>query len=188
MLHEKANELETYYQVQWNNLQLDEGDEELIRTFRDYEPSFFNQWIELLMQQKGSLQYNRHIELFDKLSFKNNERGFLTAGRSRKHPRRFVLGTKLLETLTQISLIDDSGDRTTTRALSIDDLIGILRNRYGLIIDGLNENRFENADINTIQAFKENKESFKNKLRQIGFYNDLSDAFILQKIRPRYEV
>ena len=51
-----------------------------------------------------------------------------------------------------------------------------------------NEQRFENADLNTIEAFKENVEAFKNKLRQIGFYNDLSDAFILQKIRPRYEI
>ena len=64
----------------------------------------------------------------------------------------------------------------------------IFRERYGLIINGLNEQRFENADLNTIEAFKENVEAFKNKLRQIGFYNDLSDAFILQKIRPRYEI
>ena len=63
-----------------------------------------------------------------------------------------------------------------------------LRTRYGLIINGLNEERFKNIDINTHLAFKENVEAFKMKLRQIGFFDDLSDAYILQKIRPRYEL
>lgn len=63
-----------------------------------------------------------------------------------------------------------------------------LRKRYGLIINGLEEERFKNVDIHTHLAFKENVEAFKIKLRQIGFYNDLSDAYILQKIRPRYEL
>ena len=31
-------------------------------------------------------------------------------------------------------------------------------------------------------------DAFKNKLRQIGFYTDLSDATILQKIHPRYKL
>lgn len=180
--------LEAYCQAQWNNLQLEEDEEEMVRSFSQYEDSFFGKWIELIMQQKGGLQYKRHIELFDRLSFKNNERGFLAQGRSRKHPRRFVLGTKLLETLTQISLLDDSGESITSRSLSIEELIEFLRNRYGLIINGLNEERFDSADIKVIQAFRDNMEAFKKKLRQIGFYNDLSDAFILQKIRPRYKV
>lgn len=187
-LFTSSADLETYSQVQWNNLQLEEDEQEMIKSFSQYESSFFNNWIELMMQQKGGLQYKRHIELFDRLSFKNNERGLLAQGRSRKHPRRFVLGTKLLETLTQISLLDDSQSRIASRSLSIEELTGLLRSRYGLIINGLNESRFEGADIKVIQAFKENMEAFKNKLRQIGFYNDLSDAFILQKIRPRYKV
>ena len=70
--------------------------------------------------------------------------------------------------------------------LSIEELIAKMRTRYGIIIDGTNEERFVNTDVQTHLAFKENKEAFKNKLRQIGFYNDLSDAYILQKIRPRY--
>ena len=55
-----------------------------------------------------------------------------------------------------------------------------------LIINGVNEARFEGADVETHAAFKENMEALKNKLRQIGFYTDMSDACLLQKIRPRY--
>ena len=72
--------------------------------------------------------------------------------------------------------------------MSIEELTKNLRERYGLIINGLSEERFSNADVNTILAFKENVEAFKFKLRQIGFYNDLSDAYILQKVRPRYQM
>ena len=50
----------------------------------------------------------------------------------------------------------------------------------------MNESRFEGADVETHAAFKENMEALKNKLRQIGFYTDMSDACLLQKIRPRY--
>ena len=56
------------------------------------------------------------------------------------------------------------------------------------MIDGTSESRFKDADITTHLAFKENVEALKNKLRQIGFYTDLSDASIMQKIRPRYNV
>ena len=112
----------------------------------------------------------------------------MAQGRSKKNPRRFVLGTRLLEALTQLNLLESNNDTLTSKAVSIEELMQIFKDRYGLIINGLDDKRFEDADLNTIQAFKENVSAFKNKLRQIGFYNDLSDAFILQKIRPRYEI
>lgn len=75
-----------------------------------------------------------------------------------------------------------------TRSLSIDELISEIRDRYGLIINGVNEKRFVNADVEMNEAFRKNVEAFKDKLRQIGFYTDMSDACILQKIRPRYKM
>ena len=75
-----------------------------------------------------------------------------------------------------------------TRSLSIDELISEIRDRYGLIINGVNEKRFANADVEMHEAFRKNVEAFKDKLRQIGFYTDMSDACILQKIRPRYKM
>ena len=75
-----------------------------------------------------------------------------------------------------------------THSLSIEDLASEISNRYGLIINGVHEERFANADVETNAAFKVNMDAFKNKLRQIGFYTDMSDACILQKIRPRYKL
>lgn len=189
-LVDKQADLEIYYQVQWDSLYgaWDEDDKTLVNEFADYESSSFSKYIELLMRLRGNYQYRFHVQMIDNLSNKNNESGFMAQGRSKRHPRRFVLGTRLLETLTQINLINTADGQLHSESVSIETLMQIFRDRYGLIINGLNEQRFENADLNSIEAFKENVDAFKNKLRQIGFYNDLSDAFILQKIRPRYEI
>src|SRR5690606_22057984 len=122
------------------------------------------------------------------LSQNNSDRGFMAQGRSKKHPRRFVMGTRLLETLVQIMVLESQDDHFVTRSLSIEELMNRIRERYGLIINGITESRFKDANVNTHLAFKENVEAFKQKLRQIGFYDDLSDAYILQKVRPRYQL
>jgi hypothetical protein len=187
-LTNRKQELEIYYQVHWDNLAAswDEEDREIINEFAVYEDSSFNKYIELLMRLRGNYQYRFNVYLIDNLTGKNSERGFMAQGRSKKHPRRFVLGTRLLEALTQINLLENQNNELHSKAVSIEELMEIFRKRYGLIINGLDDPKFAGADLNTIQAFKDNVDAFKNKLRQIGFYNDLSDAFILQKIRPRY--
>lgn len=177
---------ETYWDIIYQN-QEDE-DKQLLNEMVKYETTYFDRYVELLLKVKGKYQYKFHLEFIDSLSQKNNERGFLAQGRSKKHPRRYVLGTRLLEALVQIQVLHLDENKFITKSLSIEELMNNLRQRYGLIINGINEDRFQNADINTNLAFKENVDAFKLKLRQIGFYNDLSDAYILQKIRPRYEL
>lgn len=187
-LKNKSNDFEIYFEAQWDNLynSLDDEDKDLIEDLVKYEDTYFEKYIELILKVRGTYQYRYNIQLIDNLSQKNNDRGFMAQGRSKKHPRRFVLGTRLLETLVQIMVLEVSENKFTTRSLSIEELITNLKDRYGLVINGLSEERFKNADIDTHLAFKENVEAFKLKLRQIGFYSDLSDAYILQRIRPRY--
>ena len=190
LLKEKPLDFEIYFETQWDNLchTLDEEDRTMIEDWVKYEDTYFDKYIESIIKVRGSYQFRFHRELIDNLCQKNNERGFLAQGRGRKHPRRYVLGTRLLETLVQILVLESDGSNFQTRSLSIEELMQNLRDRYGLIINGLNEERFNDTDLNTHLAFKENVEAFKLKLRQIGFYNDLSDAYLLQRIRPRYEI
>lgn len=190
VLKNPPKDFDLYFQVLWNNIQstLDDEDKELLNSMVRYETTYFDKYIELLIKVRGPYQYKYHVQFIDNLSQKNNERGFISQGRSKKHPRRFVLGTRLLEALVQIQVLHREGDGFITKSLSIEELTEKIKERYGLIINGLSEPRFEDADLNIHLAFKENVEAFKQKLRQIGFYNDLSDAYILQKIRPRYEL
>ena len=181
---------EAYFEGKFSTIisNLDEEERKELMEFVQYEDSYFDKYVLTLLKAKGAYQYKYYGQFIDNISMKNTEYKFLADGRSRKHPRRAVLGSRLLEVLIQLLVLepDDKGG-FYSRTLSIDELISKLRERYGIIINGLTEKRFENADVQTHLAFKENVEAFKNKLRQIGFYSDLSDAYILQKIRPRYK-
>lgn len=190
ILKNNLSEHETLFRAFWDIIynQQDEADKSLLLDKVKYEETYFDKYVEILVKEKGPYQYKYHLQFIDSVCQKNNDRGFLAQGRSKKHPRRYVLGTRLLETLVQIQVLDREEDKFVTRSLSIEELMQNLRERYGLIINGQNEERFKDADLHTNIAFKENVEAFKLKLRQIGFYNDLSDAYILQKIRPRYSL
>ena len=192
-LHNLPANFDSYYEVKLGDIlgRFKEDEEEDRKIFMEsiqFEESYFDKYIQTLLKAKGAYQYSYYQQFLDAVSMKNTDYGFLAAGRSRKHPRRAVLGSRLLETLVQLLVLEPrDGGGFKPKSLSIDELITKLRDRYGIVINGLNEPRFANGDMETHLAFKENVEAFKNKLRQIGFYTDLSDAYLLQKIWPRYK-
>jgi hypothetical protein len=191
-LKQPSADFETYFQARWSRLKEDQDIDEKQRLdyLTKYEDTFFEKYIQALMSVRSSYQYRYSRDLIDNLALKNEERGMMAQGRSRRHPRRFVMGARLLETLVQLLVLRFDPDKNEffTQALTIEELIQEIRGRYGLIINGIGEDRFKDADIQTVLAFRENVEAFKRKLRQIGFYNNLSDAYILQKVNPRYSI
>ena len=166
----------------------EQEDKEQLNEYVQYENSYFDKYVLCLTKARGAYQLKYTPQFLDKISMKNSETAFLADGRSKRHTRRAVLASRLLETLVQLLVLEPDDNKFTSKSLSIDELIDKLRSKYGIIITGLNEARFADTDVQTHLAFKENREAFKNKLRQIGFYTDLSDANILQKIRPRYKI
>ena len=165
--------------------------EQSIRDLQDYlkyEETPLEQYVQCWMKVGSAYQVKYGLQFLDRASMKNEPSALMIDGRSRKHPRRGAIGSKLLEVLVQLLVLNPKeGGGFESSPLSIRELAQAIRSRYGLIIDGTNEPRFKDADIKTHQAFKENLDALKNKLRQIGFYTDLSDASSLQKIRPRYK-
>ena len=99
-----------------------------------------------------------------------------------------MLGSKLLEVLLQIAVLTQDGGRFVTREVRIEELLAFLRNRYGLHIDRLPEGSQANSSILDRRALRLNLEAFKRRLREIGFYEDLSDAYVTQKVSPRYAI
>lgn len=198
-LKERPEDFESYFRFKLNAV-IERYDEvadspeeakqakEELKAYLAYEDSFFEKYIQCIAKVRAPYQYRFSYRFFDSASMKHQDSAFLEDGRSRRHPRRAVIGSKLLEVLVQLVVLTPKDGLYESYSLSINDLIKRIRDRYGLIIDGTQEDRFKDADITTHLAFRENVEALKNKLRQIGFYTDLSDASILQKIRPRYNV
>ncbi len=151
---------------------------------------FFGKYLYILEKSNlGASQMRFLTRYIDACCMKNANSMLLADGRSRRYPRRGAMGSKLLETLVQILVLQKQPNGSfASRTLSIEELIEGIRNRYGLIINGIGELRFADADVELNAAFHDNVEELKNKLRQIGFYTDLSDACILQKIHPRYNI
>lgn len=159
-----------------------------LEEYLQYEDTSMQKYIQCLMKVGATYQMKYGLQFIDKATMKNTESALMIDGRSRKHPRRGALGSKLLEVLVQLLVLTPKeGGGFTSNPLSIRQLIKNLRDRYGLVIDGSDEPRFADADVKTHMAFKTNVDALKSKLRQIGFYTDLSDASSLQKIRPRYK-
>ncbi|MBP3974392.1 methylation-associated defense system protein MAD7 [Pseudoxanthomonas spadix] len=148
----------------------------------------FESFIEILMAYRGKYHRQYITECLDSLMLKNKENGLLAQSRTKGSPRRFVLGSKLLEVLLQVAVLTQDGGRFVTREVRIEELLAFLRNRYGLHIDRLPEGAQGNSSILDRRALRLNLEAFKRRLREIGFYEDLSDAYVTQKVSPRYAI
>ena len=147
----------------------------------------FDSYIEILMAYRGRFHRQYITECLDSLLLKNKDNGLLAQPRVRDGRRRFAMGSKLLEVLLQIAVLTQEDGRFLTRDIRVEDLLGFLRNRYGLFIDRLPEYEQSNSIVDK-RALRLNAEVFKRRLREIGFFEDLSDAYITQKVSPRYVI
>ena len=159
-----------------------------IRNIVNMELDEFNTFIEIMMAYRG--EYNRRFitRCLDSLMFKNRDNGLLAQSSTNENLRRFVLGSKLLEVLLQLSVLTRENGRYVTRAIRIEELLDFLRHRYGLHIDRFPEKHASNQNIMDRRALRLNSAAFKRRLYEIGFYEDLSDAYVTQKIMPRYSI
>ncbi len=149
----------------------------------------FEACIEIIMVNRVQFHRRYITECIDSLLLKNRDAGLLRHARTRESPRHFMLGSRLLEVLLQMAVLRPQGTGFATQEMRIDDLLAFLRDRYGLYIDCLpNGDGFDKPSITDLQALKYNKEAFKMRLREIGFFQDLSDAYVTQTVTPRYTI
>lgn len=172
------------------------ADEELspeIKAIFDSGLQPFDLFIELVthLRQKHHLDYL--TEMIDKLFQKNAESGAMVQGKSRGNPRRWHLGGRLLEVLVQLAVLrwseKDGKKLFYSEPILIEDFLLWAEGRYGFVIGGakVGSGRVP-VTMEEHRAFRENVRALKDRLREIGFYDDLSDAYIAQTIRPRYPI
>jgi hypothetical protein len=186
---EYDGERDAYFRARLASIIDEENQEDIDPEIRDVlklNLPEFESFLEILMSSRGKYHQRYITECFDSILLKNKENGLLVQSRTKGSPRRFVMSSKLLEVLLQISVLKIENNRFVTDSMRIEELLALFRNRYGLYIDQLPENNEVDNTIYDQQALRLNVESFKRRLREVGFYEDLSDAYVTQKITPRY--
>ena len=147
--------------------------------------SSFDRFIELVSLERTRYYRKYLTEQLDSVFMKNQDTGLLHQGKGKRNQRRWYLGSRMLEMLVQLALLEPAGPNAfRSRPILIDDFLNWLHGRYGLV---LVPDR-DDAGIQDYQAFNSNLRALKTRLREIGFYSDLSDAYNTQRIRPRYQV
>jgi hypothetical protein len=150
-----------------------------------------NTYVECLMALRADFHRSFIVKALDSLLLKNRPGALLAQARSARAPRRFILDSRLLEVLLQLAVLRyDSGTGAyRSEEIQIDRLLSFLRERYGIYIDALPAGEgFGEPSIQDREAMRRNKQAFKNKLREIGFFQDLSDAYVTQHVTPRYRI
>jgi hypothetical protein len=148
----------------------------------------FTTYVEVITHYRVKFHRQYLIECLDSLLLKNRPGAVIAQPKGGE--RRFTLDSGLLEVLLQICLLNaDSPVSFRTDSLRIDEFLAILRERYGLCIDRLPDgDGFGPAIVTDHAALRENRAAFVARLREIGFYSDLSDAYLTQTITPRYTI
>lgn len=154
----------------------------------------FDEYTEMLMHYKGRYYRGQFVKCLDSMLLKHRPGALLAQprGGGDASTRRFVLDARLLEVLLQVSLLregdDGSGDLATS-PMRVDTFLALLRDRYGLYIDRLPDgDGFTGAHLDDQAALRANSAALLNRLREIGYYQDMSDAYLTQTITPRYAI
>ena len=147
----------------------------------------FDAYVEILTQKTFKTRMRNHKALMASLCGLNRDDGFLHGGRGQK--RKYVMGNQLLELLVQLAVVDARSRHGQmefyTKPITITDFVKWLENRYGIHID---TTKTANDSPDAARALEANYSALKDRLRQLGFFTDLSDASISQVIRPRFPV
>jgi hypothetical protein len=158
-----------------------------VQKILDLELDSFESYIEIIMAFRSQHHREFIIKCLDSFLQKNSDSGLLR--QRARGGRWFALSSRLLEVLLQLAVLERQGTKFCTREIRIDELLQIFRERYGIYIDRLPLiDGFEQPSIEDQQALRANLMTFKTRLREIGFFQDLSDAYITQTVTPRYTI
>ena len=138
ILKEDNNKQGEYYEKELNDIEdsLPNSDEkefdkndfhEILEFFP--EKDYFDMFVHVLEKSNlGASQYKYIHEFVDAVCMKNSSSMLLSDSRSKRHPRRGALGSKLLETLVQLLVLKERANGGyETRSLSIDELASAIR-------------------------------------------------------------
>lgn len=160
-----------------------------LKSVIEMELSEFETYIEMLVALRGKYHRDYITQCLDSLLLKNRPGALITQPRVKDGRRRFILDSRLLEVLLQIAVLKPGGKLGYhTGEIRVDELLQFLRERYGLFVETLPRDGFNDISMEERKALRANLQAFTSRLREVGFYQDLSDAYVTQTVRPRYTI
>jgi len=179
--------LDGYFLTMLNDITRVEPDAEPdpeIKAIQDLKLDPLDAYVEVLYQKTFKSRSRNHKALMASLCGLNREDGFLHGGRGKR--RKYVLGNQLLEILVQLAVVGvNRSGQFVTQPITVANFVKWLRERYGILIDTTGE---DNDSPDVARALEVNYTALKDRLRQLGFFTDLSDASISQVIKPRFPI
>jgi hypothetical protein len=177
-------------------IQLNSDDEQLppeVQAILAAGLSPFETLVEVVTHVRQKHHVSYLVQMVDKLFQKNSPFGSLVQGRSTINPRRWHLGGRLLEVCVQLAVLRfdevEGRKRFYTEPVLIDDFLHWAEHRYGFVVaSATTPGGRQPVTPDEHRAFRENVRALKDRLREIGFYDDLSDAYNAQTVRPRYQL
>jgi len=183
-------DVDAFFRLKLSDVTRIEGGEEQdpeTQAIVDLKLQPFDAYVEILTQKTFKTRMRNHKALMASLCGLNRDDGFLHGGRGQK--RKYVMGSQLLELLVQLAVVDARSRHGEmefyTKPITITDFVKWLESRYGIRID---TTETSNDSPEVARALEANYLALKDRLRQLGFFTDLSDAFISQVIRPRFPI
>lgn len=179
-------DVDAFFRVRLSEVtRIEEGEEQdpEVQAILDLKLSPLDTYVEILAQKTFKTRMRNHKSLMASLCGLNRDDGFLHGGRGQK--RKYVMGNQLLELLLQLAVVDHRGGKFSTKPITITDFVKWLGDRYGILID---TTKTPDDSPEVARALEANYLVLKDRLRQLGFFTDLSDASISQVIRPRFPI
>lgn len=163
----------------------DLSDDPDVKAIMNMDISSLDKYVEIICNDKSNWKslVSRHKKMMSGLCNMNRDDGFIQGGRGKK--RKYVLGNVLLELLVQLAVVGVDNNGFCTKPITIVSFVEWLKNRYGIYI---NEWPDASNSPEIAKALNNNFIALKDRLRQLGFYTDLSDAYNSQVIKPRFNV
>lgn len=165
--------------------------EELEKWFEEKElvsknPLDFN--VALLSEAQGKKAVESYVMWYWSVGGLRKPFGLLVGNFQGKRNWRYSMSDDLLATLVHLAMVEDISANLTSakikKRLRLIDFLHFLENRYGIIVDRPPD-FLDSASARA--ASHENMEAMKRRLRQMGFFQVLSDDFTAQYLSDPFQ-
>lgn len=172
-----------------DNDELDEGLSEFLdRCNSIYPVDSFSRLVMILDEAQRNSFGSKMVTWFKDVSGVEKQYGFIKGSSRHRNTWAYSISNDLLWALVHLAAIrpDEFGDLQNIKPIKIRlvEFLEFLEKRYGITINRVPAG-MESFEAN--HSARENLSALQNRLRQMGLFDNLSDDFEAQYIKPQYK-